>query len=983
MIILGPLGFLQPLFLTALFALPLLWWLLRLIPPKPKQVWFPPLRLLFALESQEQTSHHTPWWLLVLRMLVVALIILALANPVLNPKQFTEKTDAKALAILIDNGWASANDWDQRVNTLNAFLFQAEQSDQRVIVLPTANVDNVRNRQLRAKFHPAKLAKETSVDLVPRPFEPERMETLEVLSNLLNTRENKNLKTSIEIIWLSDTLDYGSAQQAMQKMAELVSGNANLRIVRKQANGVLALSSSSNATSGQLEAKVIRAQSGLPHQGYVHAFNSKGNRLGEAAFRFEPQQIVAKTTFDLPLELRNEITRLEVAGENSAGAVTLLDSQSRRQHIGLISGESVDDSQPLLSPLYYIKKALQPFSDLIIPNDININEAVDNVLQQKASVLMIADIGHLLGSTEKRLTTWINDGGILVRFAGPRLAQKGDGLLPAPLRQGGRILGGALSWDAPQTLSAFERESLFYGLKVTEEILISRQVLADPANTTLDNQVWARLSDGTPLVTAQKRGKGWVVLFHVTANPDWSNLPLSGVFVEMLKRIQELSQFTPLANKSTQSEQATSTEQENASVESLQLTQKELLNAAQVLNGFGQLVEPSSQVKPLSMEQLTITKPGPSHPPGYYGPLETTRVLNLITEKTVLRPNTYNTTNAIYLNYETPNAMKLQPWIMFAALSLFLIDALIIVIMSWGIGRAMTARAAILLGFTILVSAIFALPSTKIYAQNLTNETGKSNIKEENKAAYDFALSSTLKTKLAYVMTGNNEVDNISKFGLSGLSRVLAARTAIEPAEPVGLNIESDELVFFPFLYWPILPDAAALDDTTLAKIDSYVKNGGMILFDTRDYQNSAQVNMLGNAPSAIALQRVIGQLNIPQLEPVPEDHVLTKSFYLMRSFPGRWESGVLWVESRSKQKPGRQARRADGVSSILITSNDLAGAWALDNNNRPLLPTVPGGEFQREMAFRTGINIIMYALTGNYKADQVHVPDLLRRLGQ
>jgi hypothetical protein len=117
----------------------------------------------------------------------------------------------------------------------------------------------------------------------------------------------------------------------------------------------------------------------------------------------------------------------------------------------------------------------------------------------------------------------------------------------------------------------------------------------------------------------------------------------------------------------------------------------------------------------------------------------------------------------------------------------------------------------------------------------------------------------------------------------------------------------------------------------------------------------------------------------------VPESHVLTKSFYLMRSFPGRWDGGALWVEAEPVDETERseRSRRTDGVSSIVITSNDFAGAWALDESNRPIYPTVPGGEVQREMAFRAGVNLVMYALTGNYKADQVHVPALLERLGQ
>jgi hypothetical protein len=70
-------------------------------------------------------------------------------------------------------------------------------------------------------------------------------------------------------------------------------------------------------------------------------------------------------------------------------------------------------------------------------------------------------------------------------------------------------------------------------------------------------------------------------------------------------------------------------------------------------------------------------------------------------------------------------------------------------------------------------------------------------------------------------------------------------------------------------------------------------------------------------------------------------------------------------------------------VSSILITSNDLAGAWAMRPDNQPMLPLVPGEPRQREFAFRAGVNIVMYTLTGNYKADQVHVPAILERLGQ
>ncbi|MFZ0853514.1 MAG: DUF4159 domain-containing protein, partial [Hyphomicrobiaceae bacterium] len=227
--------------------------------------------------------------------------------------------------------------------------------------------------------------------------------------------------------------------------------------------------------------------------------------------------------------------------------------------------------------------------------------------------------------------------------------------------------------------------------------------------------------------------------------------------------------------------------------------------------------------------------------------------------------------------------------------------------------------------------------------------------------------------------------DEASRQGLIGLNKFLIARTAVEPGDPFAINIQNDEITFYPLLYWPVLANARALTEATLTKIDAYMKQGGMIIFDTKDYGQGLPTGFNLRGEAGTPLQRLLGNLDIPRLEPVPEHHVLTKSFYLLRSFPGRWEGGPLWVEAESPRDSdqGRQARRVDGVSSILVTGNDLAAAWALDERNQPLYPVVPGGERQREMAFRAGVNIVMYALTGNYKADQVHVPALLERLGQ
>jgi hypothetical protein len=166
------------------------------------------------------------------------------------------------------------------------------------------------------------------------------------------------------------------------------------------------------------------------------------------------------------------------------------------------------------------------------------------------------------------------------------------------------------------------------------------------------------------------------------------------------------------------------------------------------------------------------------------------------------------------------------------------------------------------------------------------------------------------------------------------------------------------------------------------------MKRGRSVLFDTRDAVEAPPgPGGSANTPGMMALRDILSSLDIPELEPTPRDHVLTKTFYLLRDFPGRFTTGQLWVEALPRQaeetESERPARASDGVSTILITSNDLAGAWAIRPDGQAMLPLVPGEPRQREFAFRAGVNIVMYVLTGNYKADQVHMPALIERLGQ
>ena len=923
---LGPLGFISPWLLLGLMGLPILWLLLRAVPPAPIKRLFPGVALLLGLTDETPETDKTPWWLLLLRMLAVGGAIVAFAGPVLNPQ--TRDPGTGPLLILLDASWADARDWPRRIDRAAALVEDAGRTGRPVAVVRLTDAPTL------PAFQAADSLAGRMALLAPQAWAPGEMAAW----------ANTLPEGDFDSFWLSDGLAHPGREDLLAALE--LHGSVS---VFQSPRPVLALQPA-KFDEGVIKLSALRLPAG---DGVSIEVSARGpdpsgidRELARLPLAFAAGADTATADLSLPPELRNRLTRFEIAGIRSAGAVSLTDDSLKRRKIALISGATQDrEGLQLLSPTHYLRKALAPVADLI-------DGSLDDVLLASPDVIVLADVAKLTQTETEGLLKWLDKGGLLLRFAGPRLAASDidradeDPLMPVRLRQGGRSVGGAMSWGEPKTLAPFPEGSPFHGLAVPDEVTVSQQVLAQP-DPDLPARTIAALADGTPLVTRKDVGLGQVVLVHVTANAEWSNLPLSGLFVQMLERL------------------AVSTRPAAPTAEDLA---GQTWVPVVVLNAYGEAKDAGevAGVEGAVLAGGLKTGPAPNLPPGLFAGDDRRVALNVIGADTVLASAVWPASISVE-GLEAAREQALKGAFLAGALALLLIDILASLWISGRLSGAIARRRT--------VSVIVALVCLAITPGDLRADE-----------ADDFAIAATSGVVLGHILTGDARVDDVAHAGLVGLGERLFERTSVEPLPPMAINLETDELAFFPFLYWPIsisqpLPSAAAY-----AKLNRYLRTGGMILFDTRD---GDVAGFGGSTPEAQQLQTLAAALDVPPLEPIPKDHVLGRTFYLLQDFPGRNAGQTIWVEASppdAEQVDGMPFRNLnDGVTPVVIGGNDWASAWAVDAQGLAMFPVGRGfaGERQREMANRFGVNLIMYVLTGNYKSDQVHVPALLERLGQ
>lgn len=892
---LGPLLLTTPAVLLGALALPLLWWLIRRLPPPLRRLPFPAIRLLGAVETPPPPMARPPWWLLVLRLGALTALLLALAGPVWAPPAATPPP--QRLLLVLDNDWTSAGRWaDVRAAAARRLASLDPQTARVALVTTTPPPGGWGGGAIPApRWVSVETARQVLAAVPAYPWRGDRAGVAAVLARLSPRAD--------AALWLST--GWAAADDAALGRALAAHGPARLVIVEETPVAVRQF----DGVAGGWQVQLVRP-AGLPARTErLLAIDAAGRVRADVPVVFGPREITATARVQVPVAELGRITRLVVEGQPSAAAVALLDAGVLRPRVVLLSGERAGATSPLRSAAFYVRRALEPHADVQ-------SAPAAEAATVAANLKLLVDLPIADAAQARAMLAWVRQGGVAVTIAGPRVAENGTRLAPAPLVTGIRTVGTRLSWDAPQPLGGFAADGPLAGLVADPAVVVRRQVLADPSAPGVER--WAWLKDGTPLVTARREGAGLLVMLHTDADPAWSNLPLGGLFEPMLRRL------LPLA--------AGVAHRRDVAAEPL------VLEAA--LDGEGVLADPL-QPALIPPARWPATAATAITPPGLYRAGGDVRALNLARVAGPVGPAYRFQSRADVTGLPVDPALTgrartpLAPWLLGLALLLLAADGLWSTarLSPWARlwpGRSLPWRRRA--GAGLMMTGVLVLGLLLVPSQT---------------RARSVAVDPDV-VALAVVASGNPAADDRARAGLAALAQVLATRTAVRPAPVRVVDPATADLGRYALLYWPA---AAPLSPAGARRLSAYLASGGLAVVD------------FGADVTPAAAARLLGPLALPRLEPLTGEHVLARTFYLLDRFPGRRESDAVWVEAGT-------AGREGGVAGVVLGGSGWADAWAGDGDAR-----------RRELALRFGINLVMYALTGTYKADQAHVKALLDRL--
>jgi Domain of unknown function (DUF4159) len=536
----------------------------------------------------------------------------------------------------------------------------------------------------------------------------------------------------------------------------------------------------------------------------------------------------------------------------------------------------------------------------------------------KPNAIIFGDISGFTISETFALNQYLRQGGNIIRFLGPKsLNNEKSDFLTAPISLEPHIISSGFAVEKTQ-IKEFEANSIFKHIKIPNDINIQQTILFK--NGSNPDKILISLSDGAPLLSQKIMNGGKLYMFHTSAAPIWSDIGLSNLQLDFLKAI--------LANAQTKGPSADILEDGIAMRPSL------------LIGVDGAILKSFNNLKPIFTPILPQISANNEQKPGIYEANGASYTLNFGTNQPQL---SLQAKPSDFVEFAKPTQIiSLDKYFYALGLLLLIGDILINLLRDFKFKSLKKLRF-----LALVIFALFLYPNI-------------SKAQEIGQKSDDLRLS--------YLQTQDAKTNEQARVGLLGLARELQKRTNVEPHSIIEINPDKDDLAKQPIIYWLLPPNPAPLSENAKLKLNNFMRHGGILFIDTRG-------KGMDKKRAQALLQNSLNGMVIPPLEKVPLNHVLGKSFYLLNNFSGFYQNSNLWVESSASSNQSAN----DGVSPIIISDGDFARAWAQSNHLAKY--GLNDDNITREMPYRVGINIYLYALSGQYKTDQVHIRTLLNRI--
>lgn len=889
--------FQNPEYFVFLLIVPILWKYFKEGPDRPVLKKFPAIILIAQNTSSDSTPIKKNYLNLLLKTLLVFLITVLLANP-------SEKKDFKTKPlIIIDNGWDSGPGWEKINKGINQFL-ESKKSNTFTIFPTVASNKNKFNYLFEKKEFEIR---EYLKGIKPLALKPNYILLSKELPNFVqddtkifwftNHYMNKEKKAFYDSIKSKNLKIYSSSKEDFPIILSLLSQEDNI-----YSFGLINMNKDLDnffIDCYDIKQRIIIRQ-----------------KVSQDKIKYDEQNF-GNFSVEIPKEKNDLIYYFKISNSKSVSSVAIKSNYVKKKKIGLVQTNFQDNDNEYFRANFFVRKALESNYDLkSLP--------LDQLLSPNKSLIISDDFDTTFFGFEERILQWIGEGGTFLKFAGDKFLSHAEnnqlssvlGIIPITKKV--ISVDGELSFKRNLSIAQISGKSPIRDFEIPKKIKINKYIEIPKNIDNLKLKFWVKLDNGAPLITQRPYEKGNLILVHLPANNEWSNISLSIFFPDLLNKIIQISR--------------------GINAEEVQ----QIFKPLKILDALGNLVEPRIDTLNLDSKIFMDSKLTRDNPPGLYKNELGFHGLNISDYLQNEYDYIYLPKEIIIDDFNSNSSFEIKNFLVLLCLLVFVCETLVNFL-----GRDFL-KFKYFNPLKVMFLILIVFSPNIVFANEKLDYLGQ--------------------TKLAYIQTGVEEIDRINYEGLREISSYISSKTSAILGSPIGLDLEKDEIDYFPIIYISLIKNAKNLNDISLGKLQNFINSGGILLFDCK-----ASFESLFVEDCLILFKKHYKNLDISAFKKLTSESTLSKSFYLLNSYPGR-KNEMVYIAYNNQINN-------DKVLSIVIGNNDWTGAWAKDANNSFLLPLFENDKEQRDLSFRFGTNIVLYSLTGNYKSDQVHIPEILKRM--